>query len=97
MAAGFRSRPGPRWRNRLAQALDLPPDLLADLPRVTVVGSSQVTVENHRGLIEFTPNRVRIAAKEGAVEVEGERLILRLILPEEIILEGRVRAVSFFV
>ncbi|MGB9886037.1 MAG: sporulation protein YqfC [Moorellales bacterium] len=97
MAAKLGARAGYRWRNRLAQALDLPRDLLADLPRVTVVGSSQVTVENHRGLIEFTPTRVRIAAKEGAVEVEGEQLTLRLILAEEIILEGRVRAVSFFV
>jgi sporulation protein YqfC len=80
----------------LAGVLDLPRDVLIDLPKVTLVGTVQVTVENHRGLIEFTPQRVRIAAKEGAVEVEGERLTLRLVLPEEIILEGQVRTVSFF-
>ncbi|MCR4418574.1 MAG: sporulation protein YqfC [Clostridia bacterium] len=96
MAGRENSGFGRRWRNRLAGVLDLPRDVLIDLPKVTLVGTVQVTVENHRGLIEFTPQRVRIAAKEGAVEVEGERLTLRLVLPEEIILEGQVRTVSFF-
>lgn len=84
-----------RWRNRLAGALDLPRDVVVDLPKVTVIGYLQVTVENHRGIIEFTPQRVRIAAGEGAVEIHGQDLTLRCILPDEIILDGRIEAVNF--
>lgn len=86
---------GRRWRNRLASALELPRDLVVDLPKVTVVGYLQVTVENHRGIIEFTPERVRIAAGEGLLEIRGQGLTLRCILLDEIILDGRIEAVTF--
>jgi len=84
-----------RWRHRLAGAFDLPREAVLDLPRVTVIGYLQVSVENHRGIIEFTPQRVRIAAGEGAVEIRGQDLTLRSILPDEIILDGRIEAVTF--
>jgi len=86
---------GRRWRSLVAGALDLPKDVVVNVPRVTVIGSLQVTVENHRGIVEFTPEKIRIACGEGAVEIRGENLALRAILPEEIVLDGRILAVSF--
>jgi sporulation protein YqfC len=86
---------GRQWRNRLAGALELPKDVIIGLPKVTVIGYLQVTVENHRGIIEFTPERVRVAAGEGAVEIRGQGLTLRSILADEIILDGRIETVTF--
>ena len=94
---GFRLNRDSRtqWRSRLAGALDLPGDVIVGLPKVTVIGYLQATVENHRGIIEFTPHSVRIAAVEGAVEIHWADLTLRCILPDEIILDGHIEAVTF--
>lgn len=86
---------GRRWRNRIAGALELPKDIIVGLPKVTIVGYLQVTVENHRGIVEFSSQRVRVAAGEGVVEIRGQDLTLRCVLPDEIILDGHIEAVAF--
>lgn len=78
----------------LAHYLELPKDLVLDLPRVTIIGDIQVFVENHRGIIEYTPERVRVSTSLGELYIEGTGLALRNIFPEEIGVDGKIRAVT---
>ncbi len=75
--------------------LELPRELVLDLPRATLIGNRQVVVENHRGVVEFTPERVRLATGSGEIRIEGEGLVLRNILLEEVVVEGKILALSF--
>ncbi len=84
-----------RWRARIAEALDLPAELLLDLPRLTVVVPLQLVVENHRGLAEFLPERVVVSTSTGRIEIRGEDLRVGAVRAGEIIVTGRLRAVSF--
>ena len=36
-------------RQAMAEFLDIPRDLVLDLPRVTVIGRNELYIENHRG------------------------------------------------
>ncbi len=86
---------GGRLRALVADALDLPKDLLFDLPRITLVGALQFTVENHRGLLEFLPDRVAIGTNGGRVVVTGQQLTVGVVRDGEIIVTGRLEAVRF--
>ena len=86
---------GARFRAAAADALDLPKDLLFDLPRITLVGALQFTVENHRGLLEFLPERVAIGTNGGRVVVTGQELSVGVVRDGEIIVTGRLEAVRF--
>jgi sporulation protein YqfC len=77
-------------RKRLAHLLDLPDDLLMDLPRLHLLGNVELTITNHRGVIEYTPARVVVGVSEGQVEVSGEGLSIAHVLPEEIRIVGRI-------
>ncbi len=88
-------RKGGRIRNRIAGALDLPGDVVLDLPRITLIGNAEMSVENHRGLIEYSPQCVVIGLGEGQVVVRGEDLRIGSIVPEEITLSGRIASVGF--
>jgi len=66
-----------------------------DLPKVTIVGNLQVLLENHRGIIEYSPERLRISVNLGEIIISGEGLVLRNILPEQIVVEGKVISISF--
>lgn len=79
-------------KRRLTDLFDLPPDVTLDLPRILLVGGLQVIVENHRGLIEYTPNRVAVGVTRGQVAIEGEELEIGIINVEEIMVLGRIRA-----
>ncbi|MGE5591972.1 MAG: sporulation protein YqfC [Bacillota bacterium] len=79
-------------KRRLTDLFDLPQDVTLDLPRILLVGGLQVIVENHRGLIAYTPSRVAVGVTRGQVAIEGEELEIGIINPEEIMVLGRIRA-----
>ncbi len=79
----------------LTDVLELPKDLVLNLPRVTMVGNIQLTLENHRGVILYTDSRVRVAVEKGEVVVVGQKLTLRSIYADEIIIDGLILDVSF--
>jgi sporulation protein YqfC len=68
---------------------------MLNLPRVVLMGNLQAFIENHRGILEYTPQIVRIGIEEGELEITGENLILRNILPDEICVEGMIKNVTF--
>ncbi|MDI3281238.1 MAG: sporulation protein YqfC [Bacillota bacterium] len=89
----------PRWSKeaisrRLVDALELPRDIALDLPKVTLVGNLQVFVENHRGIIEYRPDEVRINSSRGEIVIAGSRLAIGTISRAEVVVEGRISGVA---
>jgi sporulation protein YqfC len=78
----------------LANYLELPKDLLMNLPRITLVGDMQLHIENHRGIIEYTKEKIRISISIGELVIIGEVLMLRNIFPDEIAVEGKIKALN---
>lgn len=86
------SRPG-RARGllgKLAGSMELPREVMLDVPRVVMIGALQVHVENHKGILEYSPTRVRVRTRDGIVTVSGRRLKLGRIGREELTIDGRV-------
>lgn len=78
----------------LADYLELPKDLMLDLPRITLLGNLQLIIENHRGIIEYTKERIRISTSLGELLIDGEGLILRNIFPDEIAVDGKITSLK---
>lgn len=81
-----------RW---LTDKLELPADIVMDLPRITMVGQIHIYVENHRGLLTFSDKEIRLLLKQGQLLVRGEKFVIKTILPEEILLEGKISQVIY--
>ncbi len=84
-----------RIRRSLTDLLELPPEVMLDLPRIMLVGQMRVQVENHRGLIEYTPVKVRVSISSGELVISGHDLVVRNILTDEIILDGYIQSIAF--
>lgn len=84
-----------QFQQNVANFLDIPRDLMMDLPKIVMVGDVQVFIENHRGIVVYTPETVRVNTTLGELEVTGLDLSLKNILPDEILVEGRVKSVVF--
>ncbi|MGG1311842.1 MULTISPECIES: sporulation protein YqfC [Cohnella] len=87
-------RVGRKLRRWTARILDLPQDVVLDLPRVTMIGGVQLTVENHRGVLHFSPGSLRLAMERGELEVTGKNLVIRTIGAEEVLVEGEITGVQ---
>jgi len=88
------SRKGGRIKGKIAGMLELPGDLVFDLPRITLIGTVEMTVENHRGLIEYSPERVVIGFGRGQITVKGLDLVIGRIVPDEVTLTGQISSVD---
>lgn len=79
----------------LAEVLELPKDIILDLPKIIMVGNLQIYIENHKGILEYTDNRIRINTKNGILRIIGKNLILKNIVAEEIFIVGEINQVEF--
>jgi sporulation protein YqfC len=86
---------GQTLRKLLAKSMDLPNDVMMDLPRITMIGQLHIYIENHRGLLTFSDQEIRLLLKQGQLLVRGQSFIIKTILPEEILLEGKIDSVRF--
>ena len=75
--------------------MDLPGDAMLDLPRITMIGQIHIYIENHRGLLAFSEQEVRLLLEHGQLLVKGNGFVIKTILPEEILLEGRIVEVIY--
>lgn len=80
---------------KLAGLLDIPQDIVLDLPRITMLGNKQLLIENHKGIIEYTPSLVRIKLSQGELIVRGADLTLGNLQVEQILVEGTVRDIQY--
>lgn len=86
---------GQTLRKLLTKSMDLPNDVMMDLPRITMIGQLHIYIENHRGLLTFSEQEIRLLLKQGQLLVRGQSFIIKTILPEEILLEGKIDSVRF--
>lgn len=78
-----------------AKLLDVPQDVTLDLPRLTMIGNRQLYIENHRGVLHFSGDMLKLALISGKLEVHGSELTIRAILSEEVFVEGLISDIKY--
>lgn len=77
-------------RSVLADALEIPEELALDLPRITLVGNLNLNVENHKGIISYAADEVRLRVSDGYLVARGHNFALRSISKTDVFLEGEI-------
>ncbi|MCL6581048.1 MAG: sporulation protein YqfC, partial [Firmicutes bacterium] len=82
-------------RRRVAELLELPGDVVLNVPRLTIVGNLHLVVENHRGLLEYSPSLIRVGTPIGQLTIVGEDLTVGSVFAEDLTVMGRFRRLIF--
>lgn len=80
---------------RVAEALDLPADAVARVPRVEIVGAREVIVTNHGGIIEYSPELIAVAGGGAVTAIRGASLDLIAMSASELSIRGKIFGVEF--
>ncbi|MGI1690078.1 MULTISPECIES: sporulation protein YqfC [Thermoanaerobacter] len=84
-------------KNELVNAIDFPKEVLLNLPKITLIGKTHVTIENHKGIIEYIPERIRINTTIGVVRILGKNMIVNSIMTEIITISGEIMNIEMMV
>jgi len=77
-------------KKKIADIFDLPHDTVLGLPRVTLIGSHQLYIENHTGINLYEKNQIRVGVHKGEIQIDGEDLQLRTVYSDDIFIEGKI-------
>lgn len=83
-----------KLRQKVAQTLELPKETVMDVPKIIIIGNIQLNVENHRGIIEYGCSNIRINTSIGVLKILGTNMIIKSIVPDEIIVEGDIENID---
>ena len=90
-----RNRKDSRVLDTVAELFDLPADVVAGLPRLEMVGSRQLYLEHHAGILAYSDEQIDVNTPEGILRVRGERLTLTAMTAEELRIGGAIAAVEW--
>ena len=83
------------FNKAVADFLEIPRDLVMDIPKLTLVGRNELYLENHRGIIQYNPQLLRINLSRGFLEIEGQDMEIRALMPAELYISGEIKSVRF--
>ena len=79
----------------VAELFDLPADVVAGLPRLELVGSRQLYLEHHCGILAYTDEQIDANTPAGVLRVRGGELHLLALTGEELRIGGRIDSVEW--
>lgn len=81
-------------RKDLWERLDLPGESLPGQVLVEIAGDSRVLIEQHRGVREYSREKIGVKVRYGLVQVCGSGLELRCMTREQLVISGRIDSVT---
>ena len=82
-------------RERMADSLVASKEVILDAAKLTVVGDREMTVENCKGVVEYTADLIVLEANPSRIEIRGERLEIKSMTKELLYIGGRISAIAF--
>ncbi len=75
---------------RLPMKLDLCAELMPGQLLVEIVGTGRILIENHCGVIMYTPEEICIRYDKGILRVLGEAMKLARMSKEQLVITGSI-------
>ncbi len=83
------------YLNMLSSTLNLPSDILTGAPIITIIGKSEISVENYKRIIEYNNNNIKILTSVGNIVIFGKNLKISYFGNNEMKINGRFKQVQY--
>lgn len=89
------SAPVNRLVSRFLKTMELPTDVVLELPHLSVIGNRELSVENHRGIEKYTAEEIALRFKGGRLEICGRQLGIDYIEKDAIKIKGIIEKIFY--
>ena len=83
--------------HKIIQRLELPQDIILGVPLLSMQGNAELMIENHRGLLQYDSDEIRVRTKTFTVQVTGRKLTIQEYRKDVLIIRGKIERMQFLV
>lgn len=79
----------------VSKFLEIPREVISNIPKITVTGFDEVLIENFKGILEYEDYFTRISTNIGIININGFNLKLNQMTDDDILVSGRIESLDF--
>ena len=79
----------------LGERLELPQEAISGAVRLTALDDKRLLIENHRGLLAYGTELIRVATGKGQIVLRGTDLSMRAMNRAELLIAGRLQSLEW--
>ena len=69
-------------KEKLTKSLQLPEEILLEKLNIEIMGNEKMNIINHKGIIFYSPENIRINTSSGLLSIKGKDLLLSNLISE---------------
>lgn len=81
---------------KISKVLEIPPEAMLNIPKITLIGKERVLVENYTALLDYKRENIRLKYEGGVIDILGKNFEIKVIGEENIAISGEITSVKLF-
>lgn len=82
-------------KEKMVDKLELPREIVMNVPKITITGDNEITIENHKGIVSFDNDKITINTKLGLLVIRGSKFEILFIGGSTITVGGKFKAIDY--
>ena len=91
----IKAAPRQKLREKFTEMLELPKEIVLNMPKLTMLGNGDLIIENYKGIVEYDKDVVRVNTTAGIIRVKGVGIYIKEITAENIMIYGNSLSLEF--
>ena len=83
-----------RGKRRIDRWLEMPTEIVSNVPKITIIGFNEILIENYKGILEYEDIYIRINTHIGIININGFNLNLEQISEDDISVKGKIDSIT---
>ena len=81
--------------NKINRALEMPEEVISEVPKLTIMQFKEVLIENYKAILEYQDFYIRIKTNIGIININGYSLSLEEMTSDDIMVKGKIESIDF--
>lgn len=82
-------------QNKFDRLLEMPKEISSTDPKITIMGVSEMLIENYKGILEYQEFFVRVSTHIGIININGFNLVLNEMSSDDVMITGKIESIDF--
>lgn len=79
---------------KIDKMLEMPMEVCSNIPKFTITGFDEMTIENYKGILEYEEFFVRVSTHIGIININGYNLELENMTNDDIKVKGKIENID---